>query len=459
MIQKKITLILIVFIIGVFLFNSGSVSAQLAKSPWPMFHGGPQHGGLSSYDTSRVDGTVKWAFETGDRIESSPAIGTDGTIYIGNHDNTFYAINPDGSKKWKFKVGEPEHGKKFNVQKGILASPAIAKDGIIYFSSLSDYLFALNSDGTEKWKFKLAINVDTWTSPLIGPDGTIYTGSGIRFNSDVLEKSSEGPKGKLFAINPDGTEKWSFSKKSNVATSPAIDKNGTIYLGNYVPMTELGRLYAINSDGTEKWHFDTDKLIESSPAIDKDGTIYVGTLGGKVYAINPDGTKKWVFKTGDGVSAIPAIGRDGTIYVGSWNAYFYAINPDGTEKWKYKTPDAYEAIIASAAIGSDDTIYIGSGAGIFYAFNPDGTVKWEYQSPSQDGFASSPAIGADGTVYVGGQSGKLYAFGGSSTKDDENQDETTKDVPIVQVIGIIGVLVIAFGVSIFSVLRKRKLKK
>ena len=38
-------------------------------------------------------------------MESSPAIGSDGTIYVGALDDNLYAINPDGSKKWEFKTG------------------------------------------------------------------------------------------------------------------------------------------------------------------------------------------------------------------------------------------------------------------------------------------------------------------------------------------------------------------
>ena len=40
-------------------------------------------------------GTVLWEFETGDFVTSSPAIGSDGTVYIGANDNKLYAIKTD----------------------------------------------------------------------------------------------------------------------------------------------------------------------------------------------------------------------------------------------------------------------------------------------------------------------------------------------------------------------------
>ncbi|RKX51936.1 MAG: hypothetical protein DRP50_08090 [Thermotoga sp.] len=38
-------------------------------------------------------GTLKWKYKTGDEVFSSPAIGVDGTIYVGSFDDYLYAIN------------------------------------------------------------------------------------------------------------------------------------------------------------------------------------------------------------------------------------------------------------------------------------------------------------------------------------------------------------------------------
>jgi len=54
---------------------------------------------------SQTPGTQKWAFVTDNRVYSSPAIGSDGTIYVGSWDKKLYAVNPDGTKKWEFVTG------------------------------------------------------------------------------------------------------------------------------------------------------------------------------------------------------------------------------------------------------------------------------------------------------------------------------------------------------------------
>src|SRR5437667_380260 len=107
-------------------------------------------------------------------------------------------------------------------------------------------------------------------SPVVGPDGTIYAGS----NDKVL-----------YAIRPDGTQKWSVGFNALVA-GLAIGADGAIYA-----TTGFGeaRLYAINPDGTTRWSFQAGSYIFGSPAVGSDGTIYFGCFDQNLYAVNPDG--------------------------------------------------------------------------------------------------------------------------------------------------------------------------
>ena len=397
-------------------------SAQLADSPWSMFHGSAQHGGQSKYDTSHVDGTIKWTFEADGAIESSPIIDKNGVIYFGAHDGYLYALNPDGTLKWKFNAGPSVYDKRWNVTKSIMAAPAIAKDGTIYIYSSANYLFAVNPDGTEKWRFPVKWGNDFWSSPTVGEDGTIYIGS-ARVENDP------GYKGGVFAINPDGTEKWFFEDSSGITSTAAIGLDGTIYIGGNDLRPDgkegnIGALLALNQQGKLIWKFSFEDWMESSPAIGKDGTIYTSTgREARFYAFNPDGTVKWKFQADTGTSATPAIGKYRTVFVGAWDTYMYAFDTDGTKKWSFKTPDAFEGIISSAAIGADGTIYFGSNSGIFYALYSNGTKKWHYDIKSS--IPGSPAIGSDGTVYVGAWNKKLYAFGGAPQEMEKSEEVLT----------------------------------
>ncbi|MDJ0764325.1 MAG: PQQ-binding-like beta-propeller repeat protein [Myxococcota bacterium] len=327
-------------------------------------------------------GMGKWAFPLGP-VYSSPAIGADGTIYVGSSDGNLYAINPDRSQKWAFSTSTE-----------VFASPAIGADGTIYVGSYStdpeaiNALYAINPDGSEQWRFTTSGAIIS--CPAIAEDGTIYIGS-IDSN--------------LYAINPDGTPRWSFATGGEIWSSPAIAEDGTVYVGSYD-----SNLYAINPDGTQQWAFATDYAVASSPAIGGDGTIYVGSHDSNLYAIDPDGSLVWAFSTGNTVFSSPAIGEDGTIYVGSYDSYLYAINPvTVTLKWAYRTDND---IWSSPAIGADGTIYVGSMDDNLHAIHSDGTPKWVFSTNGD--VISSPVIDEDSTIYVGSGDGSLYAIKGDS---------------------------------------------
>ncbi len=259
--MKKLFIILVIFIL-ISSFNIFRVSSTILVEIWPMFHHDLQHTGQSPYDTSRNDGTLKWRYQTGSGIISSPAIGSDGTIYVGSLDSYLYSLNPEGTLKWRYQTGS-----------GIGSSPAISSNGTIYVGSDDHYLYALNPDGTLKWRYQTGSGIGS--SPAISSDGTIYVGSDDHY---------------LYALNPDGTLKWRYQTGVNINSSPAIGSDGTIYVGShdhYIEGLDDRYLYALNPNGTLKWKFRTGDRIFSSPAISSDGTIYVGSWDNYLYAIGP----------------------------------------------------------------------------------------------------------------------------------------------------------------------------
>ena len=80
---------------------------------------------------------VLWEFETVGLVESSPAIGSDGTVYVGSADTKLYAIySKSGEKKWEFETGEAI----------VYSSPAIGSDGTVYVGSNDGKLYAIKTD-------------------------------------------------------------------------------------------------------------------------------------------------------------------------------------------------------------------------------------------------------------------------------------------------------------------------
>jgi outer membrane protein assembly factor BamB len=352
-----------------------------------------------------ADGGLKWKYQTGG-VLSSPAIGADGTIYVGSYDNYLYAISPPisgtaGILKWKFET-------EYHID----CSPAVGKDGTIYVGSNDNFLYALDPNppgitGSLKWRYKTGNSVNS--SPAIGPDGTIYVGS--------LD-------GYLYALDPkpstaNGSRKWRYYVGSAISTesSPVVGKDGTIYI------VGLDGIHAVDRNGNFKWKYSPDEGSElrSTPAIGADGTIYFGSGSNDkyLYALDPNpntsaGLLKWEYVLPAGwfaTSFSPAIGADGTIYIGASDldgkGALYAITPPtpvsttAVLKWRYQTE---KQIYSSPAIGADGVIYVGSYDNYLYALDPnpgspDGHMKWRYNTELP--VASSPAIGPDSTVYVG----------------------------------------------------------
>jgi len=173
--------------------RTGTHSAPLSFGPvdsaWPMKCHDTYHTGRSPYNTVNTS-SEKWRFYFSGYMDDSPTIDKDGTIYCKGAynylDRYLYAINPDGTEKWKYQAAGLILG----------SSPAIAEDGTIYFGCWDSYLYALYRNGTLKWRF-LAYDSNIFSSPAIAEDGTVYFGG-----------MGPGDNGRIYAVNPNGTEKW-----------------------------------------------------------------------------------------------------------------------------------------------------------------------------------------------------------------------------------------------------------
>jgi outer membrane protein assembly factor BamB len=318
-------------------------------------------GDLGHLHAINKEGHEIWRFDTG-WTDSTPAIGSDGTIYIGAWDGNLYAINPNGTEKWRFTT---KAGIWLN------SSPAIGENGNIYFGGNDGYLYALSDQGSygrEIWRFPTDWCI--YASPAIGPDGTIYISSW---------------DGHLYAVNPNGTEKWRFPKVGRaqvyyyeflkdlykplggggiIDPSPSVGAEGIIY------WPADFSLYALHpNNGEVIWRL--DEWAFTTPSIAPDGTIYTGLFPNDIIAVNSkDGSIIWRFVTPDEVTSAPAIGSDGVIYFGCWDFNFYAVDKNGNELWHY--PTGWWVIASPALYGG--TIYFTSGDDNLYAIG--GSQIW-----------------------------------------------------------------------------------
>ena len=77
----------------------------------------------------------RWKATVWGPVLTSPAIGQNGTIYVGSEDHHLYAIVPSGKLKWRFRTDD-----------GVSSSPSIGADGTIYVGSKDHSLYAIRSE-------------------------------------------------------------------------------------------------------------------------------------------------------------------------------------------------------------------------------------------------------------------------------------------------------------------------
>jgi outer membrane protein assembly factor BamB len=363
----------------------------------PMYQMDPQHTGRSPHAgprqavVLRTFDTANPGFETPDpgdprpEIQSSAAIGPDGTIYIGSFPGHLFALrDPGGGDRleliWRF---HPPGASSFH------ATPALSADGTVYigFSTggvtpeARGTFYALKApasgiDAQVLWSVDLGLGRQT-SSPTLGPDGTIYVVSGA---------------GKLFALAPDGTVNWTVQTGPALKAAPAVGADGTVYVASMD-----GNLYAIAvppgagaKEGWVRWSFAFDEHRGSTPLV--------------TAAVPPPGADA----IGSGAS--PTLGPDGTIYVGANNSNFYAVTPDGKLKWLYEAEREVAGIWSSAALSPDGgTLYFGANKGGIYALNAaDGSPRWQFKIYGS--VYTSPTLDSKGTLYTGSTIGRVFAL-------------------------------------------------
>ncbi len=351
-------------------------------------------------------GDTRWVFETGGAVNSSPAIGAGGTVYVGSADGKVYALEGrTGDKRWDFLTGG-----------AVDSDPAIGIDGTVYVGSADGRLYALDCfTGSKKWATDIPkpYNSNGVHSPAIGADGTLYLAG-----SNGLFRALAGV---------DGSLKWEAPSASAVVTSAAIGADGTLYIVRGDWSNPIGswintQLCALDgATGSQKWAVPLNLGPPLTPAMGADGTVYAGSSI-TLYALDgATGNKRWESQIGDSSTVLtsssgsPVIGVDGTIYVSGGYAqldrldgYVYALDgATGNHKWARQIGLPSRA---SAALGADGTVFLGTGGGDFQALDgATGISQWGIRA---DVGSACPAIGVEGTVYVGAADGKVYALEG-----------------------------------------------
>ncbi|MEZ4313809.1 MAG: PQQ-binding-like beta-propeller repeat protein [Polyangiaceae bacterium] len=165
---------------------------------------------------------------------SSPALGHDGTLYVGSNARQIHAISSDGRMLWSF-----------TATAGFSSTPAILPSGEIMAGNDDGTVYVLARDGSVARKVRT--NGPVRSSAAIGADGTAYVGSddGLLYAIRLRRRGALAVPGggsravvaghrarrhhrvrvadkSVYGVGPDGQLRFRFRTTSAVASSPAI---------------------------------------------------------------------------------------------------------------------------------------------------------------------------------------------------------------------------------------------
>lgn len=215
-----------------------------------------------------------------------------------------------------------------------------------------------------------------------------------------------------------GEIEWIFTTETmgKAYGSPVIGEDGTIYVST------SHQLYAVNPDGTLKWEFTRGRMNQSSVMVGAGDIIYLscgntkldGSYAGYLYALNAKGELLWEYRTpGQIYGYTSTIGLDGTIYFTDLYVYkfpytdglLYAVEgQSGSLKWKTSGTAGFRCSeMNSISISPDgSTLYVvGKDSTMNAIAAQSGTLLWQIKT----GFVLKTAalVDSDGNIYFYGQ--------------------------------------------------------
>jgi outer membrane protein assembly factor BamB len=179
---------------------------------------------------------------------------------------------------------------------------------------------------------------------------------------------------KLYALNPNGTRKWTLDMASTAS-------------GLYEPFGTATQPY-------------TNASAWSEPVVGPDGTIYASTDDPHIRAVAPDGTLKWTRRCGTHGGFTLTVGADGLIYACGDDKSMYVLRPDGTLASVFNGT----GWLSYPVVGEGGKVYVSDSAGALWTIGTDCSPDardlkrmWDLAGARAVDFADFAVMAADWT--------------------------------------------------------------
>lgn len=341
------------------------------------FRGGRRHTGRSPF-RGPSSGRVAWRVDAGGRVTAQPIRAPGDRVVVGSHAGRLLNLDLAGNVRWVVEdLG------------AIWSAAAVDADGGLVVASDAEAILAFRADGGPRWR--LGTGTAAETAVTVGPDGDLHLAAGSQ----------------LLRLAADGTPRWRFLCRSGVLGAPAVDADGTVYVGD-----QSGTVHAVAPDGRPRWTVRTGRAYDTGVTIGDGGLLHLGSDDHHVVGITRAGEVRWRTDVGGIVRAPLALDRDGGII-----ASVYGPSPrivrldaeDGAVTWSYALTRQETGSDSGPVVDGEGAIYVGGGDGFVYGLTADGQLRWitEIGAPVE----GTPLLAADGLLLVGSEQGTVTAVG------------------------------------------------
>ena len=198
------------------------------------------------------------------------------------------------------------------------------------------------------------------------------------------------------------TPKWRLQLGGSSYSSPAVGPDGSVYTTN-------GDSLVAVRDGMELWRYASDSESEVSPAVAPGGTIVFGSNDQYEYGVSPAGKLRWRYRIDTRTYSSPVVTADGLAYFGDNHGVLSTLDAkSGALVSRVAGLERPPGIWTAPAVDARHDVYFGSSNHIF-GFDQEGKRLFDIETGGT--VDSYPALAADGTLLIGSEDGFLYAIG------------------------------------------------
>ena len=351
--------------------------------------------------------------------ESTAVLDDEGNVYFGCHDNCFYSLDSKGTIRWQFQTGDKIYSSPLLLNNRLYVS--VNKGDILCLSLTGELVWSFEGfkhwSKQARWK-RVAANIFSYIYYDYELKQYMKLNAWPSVNTiakDVIVTVVYG-LGVLALDAATGQQLWSFNMGfpcyhlAGVATT-RFDNEWNVFA-----VSQSGALFCIDGNGRLLWRRALKQGHNSwgNPSIDSENrSVYCSTSkrneSSVVYKFELSGRPVWKTNVDAGIRGSISITTGSEVLVPTMKGQLLFLNKEsGMIVRRLDLASRERGLWTTAAIDGGGDILLNtkndSASGSLLRLNPTGVVKWRLDYGKA---LSVPVVDANGGIYTGTWDGKF----------------------------------------------------